>query len=149
MTDRNVLRRAAERASRRRLFLASSLLPYAAAEGLDDDALAAQLGCDPADLSALLLCRRPTGEGPTFRRDVEAVAERFHLNPARLARLIRAADALVALGRAAPDATGGLLAAARDRGIEVRRPGESADGPSGDQPADRSGDAPGPEGYGR
>ena len=134
MADRNVLRRAAERASRRRFFLASPLLAYACAERLDDAGLAARLGCDPADLPALLLCRRPTREGSMFRSDVEAIAERFRLDAARLARLIRAADALVALGRSAPDARRGLLAAARDR--------DDADGQhpraSGDQPPSES-----------
>lgn len=146
MADRGLPRRAAERASRRRFFLASPLLAYARAERLDDAGLAARLGCDPADLPALLLCRRPTGEGPMFRSDVEAIAERFHLDPAQLAGLIRAADALVALGRAAPDVTRGMLAAARDREAGPLPPGESADGPSGDEPTDRFGNTPKCEG---
>ena len=142
MADRKVLRRAAKRASRRPFFLASPLLAYARAERLDDAGLAARLGCDPADLPALLLCRRPTGEGPMFRSDVEAIAERFRLDPAQLAGLIRAADALVALGRAAPDVTDGMLAAARDREDGPLPLGESVDGPPGDASPDASGDAP-------
>lgn len=115
MTDGELLRRAAERAGRRPFYLASSLLAYARAERLDDAGLAARLGCDLASLPALLLCRRPTGEGSVFRADVEAIAERFALNALHLARLLRTADALVSLGGAATDQTGGLLAAARDR----------------------------------
>jgi hypothetical protein len=115
MADGDLLRRAAERAGQRRFYLASSLLAYARAERLDDAGLAVRLGCDAASLSALLLCRRPTGEGSVFRADVEAIAERFRLDAARLVRVIRAADAVVALQGATPDHAGRLLAAARDR----------------------------------
>ncbi|MCC6179781.1 MAG: hypothetical protein IT305_31090 [Chloroflexi bacterium] len=112
--DGDLLRRAAERASLRDFYLAASLLAFARAERFDDDALAAALGCGPADLPALLLCRRPTGGGAVFRQDVEAIAKRFGLDAARLARAVRAGDVHVALSRA-PDTAGGLLAAARDR----------------------------------
>ena len=44
MADSNLLRRAAERADARPFFLASALLPYAHAEGLDDAGLAHYLG---------------------------------------------------------------------------------------------------------
>src|SRR5215207_10562199 len=114
MSDRELLRRVAERAGARRFFLASALLPYARAEGLDDGALAERLGCAPADLAALLLCRRPKGEGAQFRMDVERIADRFGLDAARLARVIRTADALAAFSGAAMDGPGGMLAAARD-----------------------------------
>lgn len=113
MTDSELLRRAAERAAGRPFFLASALLPYARAEGLDDDALAEQLGCPPGELPAILLCRRPSGEGSMFRADVKAIADRFRLDATRLARMLRAADSLEAFGGAT---TGGLLTAARDRG---------------------------------
>jgi hypothetical protein len=128
MADGELLRRAAERARQQPFYLASLLLAYARAERLDDAGLAARLGCDPSSLPALLLCRRPTGEGSVFRADVEAIAERFALNALQLARLIRAADALVSLGSAATDRTGGLLAAARDRDAD------EADRSSHDQP---------------
>jgi hypothetical protein len=115
MADGDLLRRAAERAAQRPFYLASVLLAYARAERLDDAGLASRLGCDPASLPHLLLCRRPTGEGIVFRADVEAIARRFTLDARRLRDVIRAADALVSLQAAAPDKTGGLLAAARDR----------------------------------
>jgi hypothetical protein len=116
MTDSDLLRRAAERAQGWRFYLASSLLPYARAERLDDARLAERLGCDLASLPALLLCRQPTREAAVFRADVEAIAERFGLNAVRLASILRRADTLVAFGRNAPDQQGGrLLAAARDR----------------------------------
>ncbi|MFN8634255.1 MAG: hypothetical protein U0893_10395 [Chloroflexota bacterium] len=115
MTDAGLLRRAAERAAQRPFYLASSLLAYARAERLDDDALAAQAGCDLASLPLLLLCRRPSGGGAVFRADVEAIAARFALDAVRLARLIRRADAVAGLGRTTLDRSQGLLAAARDR----------------------------------
>jgi len=134
MPDDDLLRRAAERASQRRFYLASSLLAYARAAGLDDAGLAAALGCDPARLPALLLCRHPTVEGTMFRADVEAIARRFGLEPARLGRVIRNADSLVALRDAAPDERGGLLAAARDREADgantgLTPPETTSDGP--------------------
>lgn len=112
-----LLRRAAERAADRPPFLASALLAYAHAEGLDDAGLAARLGCPDADLPALLLCRRP--QGATFAADVQRIAERFGLQPFRLAEAIRVVEGVAAL-RAAHDAADGrppdgLLAAARDR----------------------------------
>lgn len=115
MTDGELLRRAADRASRHPFYLASSLLAYARAERLDDVGLADRLGCDLTSLPALLLCRRPTGEPPMFRADVEAIANRFGLNATHLVRILRRADALVAIAEAPDGQPGPLLAAARDR----------------------------------
>lgn len=128
MTDPRLLRRAAERAVERRFFLGSALLPYARAEGLDDAGLAGRLGCAPDALPALLLCRRPDRKGGQFRMDVERIADRFGLDAARLAQVIRLADALEAFAATASDAPGGLLAAARDRDDDADRP-ESAPPP--------------------
>lgn len=133
MTDPELLRRAAERASERTFYLASSLLAYARAERLDQDALATRLGCDPASVPALLLCRRPRGEAPMFRADVEAIARRFGLEPAKLARIVRAADALVALSGAAPAQGSGLLAAARDREPATDPPATDPPAPPADE----------------
>lgn len=139
MAASDLLRQAAERASGRPYFLASPLLAYARAERLDDAGLAARLGCDPADLPRLLLCRRPTGGGSVFRTDVEAIAARFGLDATRLARLIRSADALRAVGEEAPEQTGGRLAAARDRAED----GAGRDvGPRAGEAADRGGRSP-------
>jgi hypothetical protein len=129
MNDADLLRRAAEHASQHPFYLASSLLAYARAERLDDAGLADRLGCDLASLPALLLCRRPTGEAPVFRADVEAIADRFGLNPTRLVQLLRHADSLVALADAPASQTGGLLAAARDREDGGQQDGASADHP--------------------
>ncbi len=111
MTDPKWLARAARRAADRPFFLASALFAYARAEGLDEPALAARLGCAVESLPAILLCRRPTGD--TFRQDVEQIAARFALDSARLAELLRLAEALEALGTAVEPAPT-LLAAARD-----------------------------------
>ena len=126
MSDGDLLRRAAERASQHPFYLASSLLAYARAERLDDAGLADRLGCDPASLPALLLCRKPMGDAPMFRADVQAIAERFGLDPMRLVRLLRHADALAA--STVPPASQGtrLLAAARDRDHGDQQPGAPA-----------------------
>lgn len=123
MSDGDLLRRAAERASRDPFYLASSLLAYARAERLDDAGLADRLGCDPASLPAILLCRKPMGEAPMFRADVQAIAERFGLDPMRLVRLLRHADMLVATTDTPSGQAGHLLAAARDRHSEDQQPG--------------------------
>lgn len=116
MADPASLWRAARRAADRPFFLASALLAYARAERLDMDALARWLGCEPAALPLLLLCRRPAGDSPAFRSEVQHLAERFGLDAARLAEAIRLADALGKLGQAADHH---LLAAARDRADEI------------------------------
>jgi hypothetical protein len=133
VTDPELLRLAAERASQHVFYLAFSLLAYARAERLDDAALAERLGCGLEQLPALLLCRRPTGEGAVLRADVEAIAARFGLSPVRLLQVLRHADALVSFERARADRAGGLLAAARDR--EADDPDPLHDHPS---PADRA-----------
>jgi hypothetical protein len=120
------LRRAAERAAGRPFFLASLLLPYAAAEGLDDAGLAARLGCAPGDLARLLFCRRPR-EAPDFRADVERIAEAFGLEAGRLATVLREAAAVGAFRVAEPRAEYGWLAAARDREPEPERDPEPED----------------------
>lgn len=115
MSDEVLLRRAAERASARPFYLASALQALAHAERLDDAELAARLGCDMDRLPALLLCRRPTGEGAMFRADVEAIADRFGVSAAGLAQMLRRADALVRLRETGQQRPGSVLAAARDR----------------------------------
>jgi hypothetical protein len=109
----DLLRRAAERAAQRPSFLAATLLPYARAEALDDDALARRLGCAPEQLPRLLLCRQPRPAPGAFRTDVERLADAFGLDVALLANIVRQASALARL--AAPEADGAWLAAARDR----------------------------------
>jgi hypothetical protein len=53
-------------------FLGSALAAYQRRHGLDDDGLAAVLGCAPDVLTQLRLCRRPGAAEPgrTAERDV-------------------------------------------------------------------------------
>lgn len=122
----------ARRVGRDPFFLASALAAYAHSERLDDHGLARVLGCPPATLTPLRLCRRPRPEPAAFRADVERIAGHFGLDPAALAQLVRRADALAglrdtAVGVGRDDA--GLLAAARDRDDD-----ESPDGDGGGRP---------------
>jgi hypothetical protein len=91
------LRRLAERASADPWFLGFVLSAYQRRQGLDDAALAAELGAhDTAVVVALRLCRRPgTDEhdanaqpGRTLEGDIEEIARRFAVNPAALARIV-------------------------------------------------------------
>jgi hypothetical protein len=85
------LRRLAERASRDPWFLGHALAAYQQKHGLDDAALARELGAnDTAVVVALRLCRRPGAAEPnwTMEEDVEEIARRFGINPAALARII-------------------------------------------------------------
>jgi hypothetical protein len=90
---------------------------YREREGMDDEDLAAFLECDIEALPRLALCRRPR-QAPGFRGDIEAIAAHTGANATRLAQLVRAAEAVEALGaregkgyRAGPTS---MLMAARD-----------------------------------
>jgi hypothetical protein len=79
----------AARACREPYFLASTMAAYQQRHGLDDAAVAAVLGCAPAVLTDLRLCRRP---GAAARRrpadeDVAAIAQRYGLDAAALRRI--------------------------------------------------------------
>jgi hypothetical protein len=54
----------ARRASTDPFFLGHALAGFAARNGLDDDALAAALGCPAAVLPSLYVCRRPGAAQP-------------------------------------------------------------------------------------
>jgi hypothetical protein len=80
-------------------FLASALAAYQRRHGLADIALAAELGCVPAVLMSLRLCRRPGTAGPdrTVAQDIAEIAQRFRINPAVLGQIVgetSAADVL-------------------------------------------------------
>jgi hypothetical protein len=87
------LRRMAEHASADPFFLGWALAAYQRRHGLDDAALARQLGAnDSAVVVALRLCRRPGNEpGRTEAEDVATIAERFGIDPAALAGVVREA----------------------------------------------------------
>jgi hypothetical protein len=99
------------------LFLAAPLARYAESHALDDDALAARLGCPRAVLTDLRLCLNPHPEPPRFWHDVEQIAAHFAVDADRLAEAVRFGQGLLHL-RPPPadsaDAAPGYLMAARD-----------------------------------
>lgn len=103
----------AERARREPAFLGSVLERLARAEGHDDAGLAAALGCEPADLTRLRLCRAPREDRDGFREDVALLVAAFGLDPTRLAEALKRATVLAGLQARSDGA--GLLMAARDR----------------------------------
>ena len=108
---------AASRAAGRPAFLAFARADSAAAEGLDDAALAARLGCPPDVLAHVRLCRTPPADPDGFRAAVERISAKFgvHLRP--LGDAVRLGQTVAALANqpdAAPTEAGHLLAA-RDR----------------------------------
>ena len=94
-------------------FLAPLVALYARSEGLDDAGVAAALGCPPAALTDVRLCRAPRPEPAGFREDVARIAGHFGLDPGRLAEVVRRGQA-IQRARGAAVAEGGTLLAARD-----------------------------------
>lgn len=115
MSNRDLLRYAAERAVSKPFYLASVLRAYQELHGMDDEQLGRQLGCDPSDLPRLGLCRRPDPAPSRFRADVEQVAEHFGLSAIALAGIVREVDATRQLRAGAGLDDAGPLLAARDR----------------------------------
>lgn len=97
------------------LSLAPALDAYRRSERLDEQGLAAALGCSPATLDALRTSRKPRGDPAHFRREIEEIAAQFGVHDGLLAEIVRRIDALEGLRRAIPMAEQGLLMAARDR----------------------------------
>lgn len=108
------MERFARRAGTSPAFLGWQLAAFARARGFDDDALAAHLGCAPAVLAHVRTCGPIRAEH--FRADVAEVANKFGLDPARLAEAAKELPAAVRDGGAEPDpAPAGAFLAARDR----------------------------------
>jgi hypothetical protein len=116
------LERLARRAEDDSFFLAQLLACYARSEGLDDGGLARYLGCPPAALTALRLCRAPRPAPREFWDDVRRIGERFGADPDRLAALVRQGQAIRKFQAAA--GSRGLLLAARDAPDEGPPEGE-------------------------
>ena len=77
--------------------------------------LAAALGCRIEDLTPLRLCRIPRANPVDFRADIDAIAGRFGITPAKLADVVRQGQGMARLRAAAPATTeAGFLLAARD-----------------------------------
>jgi hypothetical protein len=108
----------ARRAESEPFFLASLLADYARSEGLDDAGLAASLGCPPpGELVMVRLCRAPRTEPGEFWEDVCCIAERFGIDPQRLAEVVKHGRVVAGLRGARPPG-GGFLMAARDAEAE-------------------------------
>lgn len=92
-------------------FLAHSLRLYAESERLNDDALAARLGCAAENLVMLRLCLAPGAT--TFRQDIATIARRHGANEQSLLTAARYGQVLVRL-RSAPSGNPVTFLAARD-----------------------------------
>lgn len=108
------LGRLAALASSRASLMSSLMLLYREQEDMDDEQLADFLGCEVEALPRLALCRRPR-PAPRFRADVETIAGHAGADPARLARLVRAAEAAEGMRTTGAQAqAASMLMAARD-----------------------------------
>ncbi len=114
--------------------MAGILNAYRDMQGSDEAQLAAELGCLPAQLPLLGLCREPRRDAPRFADDIRQIAAVAGANVLRLAQVIRAVDSLRALG-GSRDTAGGYLAAARD--ADAEREGDSGH-PGGTDSGDAS-----------
>ena len=130
-TTDEILRRAAWRASQNPFFLAGNIEVFRTRRNMQESDLARFLSCGPEILPRLGLCRRPDPDSPTFRSDVNRVADAFGLHASRLVQLIRETDALDVLGNVAPvddrEVEQGLLIAARDKELGEPERSEPAD----------------------
>lgn len=106
------LDRLAQLAQERPTLLAGPLQLYKEQEGLEDQQLAAMLGCELEAIPRLALCERPR-PAPHFREDVERIASYIHADMLQLAMLIRAAESREALSHR-PGTARPILLAARD-----------------------------------
>ncbi|MCY4639395.1 MAG: hypothetical protein OXC94_03525 [Chloroflexi bacterium] len=103
-----LLAHAARRAAARPWFIAHVLDAYLAALGGEDEDLAATLDVSARTVSRLRLCRR-LSEGRN--EGVVAIAEGLGIDASRLANLLNAAEAALAVKDGAPRVSSALLAA--------------------------------------
>jgi hypothetical protein len=109
-----LVRLAIGRAEADPFFFGFALAIYRTVEELDDAGFARRLGCAPADLPRLALCRRPVSSDASFDDDVRRIGAWVHADPHRLVNVLRFAEGVEAVRRAPPRAAGGVLLAARD-----------------------------------
>jgi len=102
------LARLAERAESRPFFLASLLADFARSENMNDEMLAAHLGCPLAELPKLKLCRAPRQEPADLREDIDRLVQAFRLDRdhlleavlrGRVAQELRQAETLLMAAR--------------------------------------------------
>ena len=113
MTIPNWLTRAASRSAEHAWTFGTVIATYCELEGTTREGVASGLGCSREVLMWLSLCRRPAGEG--FRDQIQQLAERFDVDPAKLAAIVRRVDAVAALRSVSATADQPMLLAARDR----------------------------------
>lgn len=116
---------AARRAADWPHMFAGIIASYLELNGLTEEELCSQLGCDGPTLDLLRLCSRPDPEPYAFSVDIERIAKKFGLDASSLAAIVRevdATDAFRASSQAQEDGqtpflstSGGMLKAARDR----------------------------------
>ncbi len=119
MSERDILKWAANRAANEPVLLGYDLREYRNVNDATDVDLASVLDCSVDALVCLSLCRRPNPDAPSFHADVQQIARHCGVNPERLAAILREVDSLRTI-RQAPtpmvtDLNTGFLAAARDR----------------------------------
>lgn len=120
MSENDILRWAAKRATKEPFLLGYDLHEYRTVHNASDDDLASLLDCSRDALVSLALCRRPDTTAPSFRGDVEKIAFHCGANAQQLAAMLREVDSLRTIRQSPmPDVVtytqSGLLAAARDR----------------------------------
>lgn len=97
--------------------MGSVLDEYCASEGITREQIAVLLGCSSESLSWLSLCRRPAPE--QFVEDITKIADRFRIEPAKLAQIVRRVEAIAVLRRPRDvEKDDPVLLAARDRDEE-------------------------------
>ncbi len=122
MAQHEIVQWAARRARLEPLFLGHELFEYQKLGNHDEEEIATFLQCSTDALVSLALCRKPDTNGPSFRMDVERIADHCGANPTRLANLLREVDALRAMRAVQQShAPSGLLLAARDRKTRRRK----------------------------
>jgi len=88
----DTLERYARRLRHHPAFMGYVLWLVMAAEDMDEDGLARQLGLGPQGLARLALCRRPRPEH--FSADVQAIADFTGADPAELRRVLEVFETL-------------------------------------------------------
>jgi hypothetical protein len=123
------LERLAERVGNDPFFLAAAISAYQRSSQIDDQALAAKLGCPTELLARVRLCRMPASAAPEFWRDIKLIAERFSVDPDELAEVVRHGESVVRLRAAhdTKDESAGFLMAARDDELDDRPPPASGE----------------------
>jgi hypothetical protein len=125
--DPRLLLRAAARARSEPALLGATLTVYQARRGLDDVALATELGCDEVQLARLMLCRPPRDDH--FAADLAQIAGRIGLGALPLARVLRLAAALDVLADTASGVEGLRAARRAEGGDDSADAGRSSEEP--------------------